>query len=155
MSNAATRGRRNVLAGTYDAGKRKGWRLEIDDTGDAPCFRVFARAGENCSPLVDSVFAGRLLGNIGDWQHVALSYNPHIGRGTWTLRLNGKDAGTVENGWRDDSLQGTSDTFVLGNYCDTFVGGFGGTYDLWRVSKGFVATDDLIWHPSGFVISIK
>ena len=153
--SAATRGRRNVLAGTYDGGSRKGWRLEIDDTGDAPCFRVFARTGENCSPLIDSVFSGRTLGNVGEWQHVALSYDPHAGRGTWTLRLNGRDAGTIENAWRDDSLPGTSDTFVLGNYCDTLVGGFGGTYDLWRVSKGFVATDDLIWHQSGFVILIR
>lgn len=153
--SAATRGRRNVLVGTYDGGSRKGWRLEIDDTGDVPCFRVFARTGENCSPLVDSVFSGRTLGNVGEWQHVALSYDPHAGHGMWTLRLNGRDAGTIENAWRDDSLPGTSDTFVLGNYCDTLVGGFGGTYDLWRVSKGFVATDDLIWHQSGFVILIR
>ena len=153
--NAATRGRRNVLAGTYDAGKHKGWRLEIDDTGDAPRFRVFARAGENCSPLVDSVFAGRVLGNIGAWQHVALSYNPHAGHGTWTLRLDGQDAGTVENDWRDDSLLGTSDTFVLGNYCDTLVGGFGGTYDMWRVSKGSVATENLIWRPRGMTIIVR
>ena len=152
--DATTRGGRNALAGTYDAGNNKGWRLEVDDTGDKPRFRIFARTGKYCSPLVDATFVDSFVA-IGEWNHVAISYNPFAGRGTWTLRLNGKYAGTVENLWRDDSLPGTSDTFVLGNYCDTLVGGFGGTYDLWRVSKGFIATGALLWQPGGLVISVK
>ena len=57
--------------------------------------------------------------------------------------------------WRDDSISGASDTFVLGNYCDTLVGGFGGAYDMWRVSKGFVATENLIWSPPGMIIVFR
>ena len=153
--NAETRGRRNVLVGTYNVGNgKKGWRLEIDDTGDAPCFRIFARSGSLCSPLVDAMFEKRTVA-VGKWSHVAISYNPYVGRGTWTLRVNGRDAGAVENLWRDDSLSGTSDTFVLGNYCDTLVGGFEGAYDLWRASKGFVATENLIWRPHGMTIIVR
>ena len=152
--NAATRGRRNVLAGTYDVVSLKGWRLEIDDTGDAPRFRIFARAGALCSPLVDATFGNRTVA-VEKWSHVAISYNPYVGRGTWTLRVNGKEVGTVENLWRDDSISGASDTFVLGNYCDTLVGGFGGAYDMWRVSKGFVATENLIWSPPGLIIFFR
>ena len=152
--DATTRGGRSALAGTYDAGNNKGWRLEVDDTGDEPRFRIFARAGSLCSPLVDAAFVDSSVA-VGKWSHVAISYDPFVGRGTWTLRVDGNDAGAVENLWRDDSLSGASDTFVLGNYCDSLVNGFGGGYDVWRVSKGFVATDELLWQPGGLVILVK
>ena len=152
--DATTRGGRNALAGTYDAGNNKGWRLEVDDTGDEPRFRIFARTGKYCSPLVDAAFVDSSVA-VGKWSHVAISYDPFVGRGTWTLRVDGNDAGAVENLWRDDSLSGVSDTFVLGNYCDSLVNGFGGGYDVWRVSKGFVATDELLWQAGGLVILVK
>ena len=154
--SAATRGGRNVLAGTYDASTCTGWRLELDDTGDSPRFRVYARTGYLCSPLADTTFPGLGLatGNLTAWHHVALSYDPLAGCGTWTLRVDGREAGTAENLWRNDSL-GTSDTFALGNYGDPLVNGFGGSYDLWRASKGFVATEDLIWLPSGMKVFIR
>ena len=128
--------------------------MEVDDTGDEPRFRIFARSGKYCSPLVDAAFVDSSVA-VGKWSHVAISYDPFVGRGTWTLRVDGNDAGAVENLWRDDSLSGASDTFVLGNYCDSLVNGFGGGYDVWRVSKGFVATDELLWQPGGLVILVK
>ena len=33
--------------------------------------------------------------------------------------------------------------------------GFGGAFDLWRVSKGYVATETLIWCPPGMIITFR
>lgn len=147
--DGATRGGRVTVCGQYDAtaastGDRKGWKLLIDDTGDAPQFGVYARSGCNYTPMANGLFTKRPA-KPGAWQHVALAYDPAAGaRGVWTLYLDGKEAGTVENDWRDATLPAVEAYFKFGRLNDVTATGFSGNLDLWRISSGARAADDLL-----------
>lgn len=151
----AESGARYSLCGTYSDGA--GWKLLLDDTGDAPCFRVYARAGSVFTPCVDSCFTGMVnTVSRGVWTHVALAYDPDVAGGTWELWIDGRSAGTVRNIWRQAGAPGTGRDFHLGALEDDFDAGLEGLFDMWRISKGVLTAEEFLrYTPSGCTIIIR
>lgn len=115
-----------------------GWKLSLDANG---VFHIFARGAVPLTACVDKAFDG-VNAVSGDWMHVALSYDPMVGNGIWTLFVNGKQCTSVENDWRPVAAPSGRSRFVLG---EVTMGSI--NYDLWRVSVGCRTADSFLYGP--------
>ena len=159
--DGATRGGEVTVCGLYDSaanttGGRNGWKLIIDDTGDAPLFGIYARSGYMYTPMAKGLFESRpVRPNV--WQHVALVYDPKAGaRGVWTLYVNGREAGSVENTWYDATNPISNSYFKFGRMNDVSATGFSGSLDMWRISSGVLGPDRFLYQRNiGFMLSVQ
>lgn len=148
------------VAGTMSAGyATAGWVLTAAQGVDGPVFGLRAQA-TNCTPFVEGVFvnatAARTPWQAGNWNHLALSFDPSVGRGQWTLCVNGKLYGTLENTWRNLMFTAQESTFRLGSADEAVQPSFVGGYDMWRVSSGVLAEEDLLYRaPLGMMVIFR
>lgn len=159
--DGATRGGEVTVCGLYDStanstGGRIGWKLIIDDTGAEPLFGIYARSGYKYTPMAKGLFAERPV-RPGTWQHVALTYDPKAGtRGVWTLHVNGRTAGSVENTWYDATKPAANAYFKFGRMNDVSATGFSGGLDMWRISSGVLGPESLLFQRnSKFTVTIR
>ena len=159
--DGATRGGEVTVCGMYDStanstGGRIGWKLIIDDTGAEPLFGIYARSGYKYTPMAKGLFAERPV-RPGTWQHVALTYDPKAGtRGVWTLYVNGRVAGSVENSWYDATKPAANAYFKFGRMNDVSATGFSGGLDMWRISSGVLGPESLLFQRnSKFTVTIR
>ena len=138
---AATASRQTVC-GTYRNGH--GWKLVLDNTGATPTFRIDGCGRMPTSTFVDADLGSGTRGLADEWRHVALLYDP-TGAGNWSLYVDGTLAGTADNFWNPMGIDIHQDTFFLGsapgNPDDSFIGGL----DMWRISTGLRAANDLLY----------
>lgn len=129
------------VCGTYDAVSGKGWKLVLDRSGETPAFRLYAAAGG--APFIDAAFAGTgALGENG-WNHLLLTHDKN---GTWNLKVNRVDAGTLSS-----TPHGTGATAGV---TDFYIGS--GVYDIWRATTGILPlADSLYFPPNGFSIIVR
>ena len=134
------------VAGTFRQSVSAGWRFGIDHRGAAPKFSVFAK-GTRTSVLIDKCFDYDISALKDVWTHVALTYRPRVGNGTWTLFVDGREIGSVENDWGiGDNIYQTH-IFRFGAYDETRNVSFVGSLDMWRVSQGVLKPEDFLFQP--------
>lgn len=160
-TGAASASGHDIVMGTYRPSFEKGWKLYIDSTGGPPCLRLFAKVGYPYSPLVpDRVLVADVSDWRNAWKHLAFVYDPHAGaKGTWTLWVDGKVAGCVENLWSPQGVVAGTDLLGLGmiphglSYAyDSATGG----YDMWRLSEGALTKDDFLYRrPNSTLLIIR
>lgn len=147
-----------TVCGTWDGSC--GWRLVIDAAGETPAFRIQAKGGGFMTKLIDAPFAPEAVSALdGAWHHVALSYDPTVGRGLWSLYVDGRAAGQAGNWWDPSGarLSGYAHAFRVGSVdggadAVSMVGGF----DCWRISSGVLAPSDFLYaHPAGFTLIFR
>lgn len=114
------------------------WKLSLDANG---VFHIFARGAVPLTACVDKAFDG-VNAVSGDWMHVALSYDPMVGNGIWTLFVNGKQCTSVENDWRTAAVSSDRRRFILGGMTTGTM-----DYDLWRISVGCRTADSFLYGP--------
>ena len=125
-----------ISVGEVDSGK--GLRVSLDRMGTKPVLRVFARAIWPSTPIVDAAFDADLTNLLGEWVHIAVTYDPCEGTGTWTLYADGEKLGnSVANFWRANG----TDYFRDGDFR---IGSATAAVDMWRVSSG-------VWDPKKFL----
>ena len=129
------------VCGTYDAVSGKGWKLVLDRSGETPAFRLYAAAGG--APFIDAAFAGTGALNEDGWNHLLLTHDKN---GTWNLKVNRVDAGTLSS-----TPHGTGATAGV---TDFYIGS--GVYDIWRATTGILPlADSLYFPPNGFSIIVR
>ncbi|MBQ7188231.1 MAG: hypothetical protein IJR99_02330, partial [Kiritimatiellae bacterium] len=138
-----------VVAGTYTAFNDSGWKLVLDSTGATPSLRLFAKIPDPGSTLADGVLLDDASILQNSWHHLALRYDSGKGKGTWSLLLDGQLTGSVENRFICPTSLNRN-PFRLGAFSGNV--SFGGGYDLWRISKGVLEKDDLLYKPKGGTI---
>lgn len=135
-------------------GDAVGVRLTLDATDGAPRLRVKARGAWPCTPFVDAAFEADRTPCIGEWTHLAVVYDPGDGAGSWTLFVNGVPQGAkVRNFYAPTAL----DYVPCG---DLRIGSTHrpllGAVDLWRLTEGVLAAEDLLWAKlPGLVILVR
>ena len=142
-----------IIAGSYRESKEAGWRLSIVKRDGVPRVRIFARPlGRLASCVIDRVFDADVSAWKDVWTHLALTYDPSIGNGTWTLFADGKELGTVENFWRPNTDCLKQHGFALGGRPSGVTGGaeigcesVTGALDVWRVSRGVRTPDTFLF----------
>jgi hypothetical protein len=87
---------------------------------------------------VDAAFAADLSPHVGAWTHVALSYDPAVGKGTWTLLINGRDGGTLAQEMSPGLWPWGLTRFTLGS-------AEGGAFDEWRITRGVLTAKDILY----------
>ena len=146
---------RRVLAGSRDSTGNWGWRLYVDDTGEAPVFRLRVTP-YMCTPMVEGAFPNASGVNVDwtDWMHVALKFDPFDGKGTWTLVVNGREYGKLENAWRNMTKKCQANFFGLGALSGAYEASFAGNVDMWRASRGALDAKDLLYRPQSMTMII-
>ena len=157
--DAAAAGTRTI-AGTYvEALSPSGWKLMMTPGAAEPAFSLRAQPA-GCTPTAEGTFVradgSEATWDAGKWNHVALAFDPNEGRGIWTLYLNGKAYGTIENVWRNLTLRANASFFLFGTYQDEATPSFAGGFDMWRVSSGVLAEEDLLYRdPLGMLLQLR
>ena len=153
-------GEEKTVAGTYSTAIENGWRLSFLD-GTVPSLRLYARAGNRLrSSNVDVRFPleGKTAIAQNVWSHVAIVHDADTGRGTWTLYVNGKKLGTVENDWCNGMDASLTDILYLGRY-SSYTGcpkGLAGNFDMWRLTKGVLGRKELLdFYVKGMLLLLK
>ncbi len=147
-----------VIVGTYLASKLAGWKLYVDTTGATPALRLFAQPYFPCSPLVgDATLVADVSSWEDTWKHVALVYDPKVGRGTWSCYVDGKLAGSAENIWAPQGATFGVHAFALGRFAsDTTVDAFAGGYDMWRLAQGALTPEEFLYRrASGTLLLLR
>ena len=129
------------ICGTYDAVSGKGWKLVLDRSGETPAFKLYAAAGS--TPFINAAFAGTGALDENGWNHLLLTHDKN---GTWNLKVNRVDAGTLSS-----TPHGTGATAGV---TDFYIGS--GVYDIWRATTGILPlADSLYFPPNGLVITFR
>jgi len=146
---------KRVLAGSRDSTGNWGWRLYVDDTGEAPVFRLRVTP-YMCTPMVEGVFQNESEVSVDwtDWIHVALKFDPFDGKGTWTLVVNGREYGKLENAWRNMTMKCQANFFGLGALSGAYEASFAGNVDMWRASRGTLDAKELLYRPQSMTMII-
>ncbi len=131
------------------------WRLSLDATGTTPRMKVSAVSADvGRVPYVDRTFDFDASVLKGAWNHIALVYSAHEGNGTWTLIVNKRDSYVLENAQKIRQLLDIP-LFTLGG-ARSGVDGFTGLLDCWRVSRGCLAADELLFDtPKGTLFIVR
>ncbi|MGI6495587.1 MAG: LamG-like jellyroll fold domain-containing protein [Kiritimatiellia bacterium] len=152
--NGATGSAPLTLFGTWSDSRLGGWRLLLDATGEAPCVRIFAKSPFSWSGIVaDGAFTADPAPWADACTHIALARDASAG--TWTLYVNGRPSGSVA-----DCLAPTGRAWALGSFAigapatGTDAPGFVGSIDEWRVSRGALAAEGLLYRPSPATVVI-
>ncbi|MGN0834118.1 MAG: LamG-like jellyroll fold domain-containing protein [Kiritimatiellia bacterium] len=139
-----------VLFRATDAEGEGGWTLRLVRDGDA--VRVALRAASPHSwtlTAADDVFAANLAACIGRWTHLAVVCDPQDGNGRWQLYVNGRAAGSIANAIAPGRLSWGLRDIELGSAT-------GGQFDEWRLSRGTLTADDLLFRPNpGFALLLR
>ena len=138
------------ICGASNAEGTGSWRLRAVRDGDAVRLRLFAQSPFAWTLIpVDAAFDADLAGRIGTWTHLAVAYDPSVGKGTWTLYVDGLETDSIENActFRDEAW-GLS-TFTLGSSA-------GCGFDEWRLSRSALTSEDLIYRDApGFLLMLR
>lgn len=139
-----------VLFRAVNAAGTGGWTLRLVRDGNA--VRVALRA---TSPhayaltAVDGVFAADLASSLGRWTHLTVVCDPQDGYGRWLLYVNGKAAGSIANAVAPGRLAWGLRDIEIGPAA-------GGAFDEWRLSRGILSVDDLLFRPApGFTLLLR
>lgn len=138
-----------TVAGTFVEGARSyGWKLTMTIAGDEPPSFGLVAQPVGCTPIAQGAFvpsSDSMAEWRTGWNHLALVFDPCVGRGTWSLYLNGRLLGTRENAWRNLLLTADAAVFRLGGAVDSVAPSLVGGYDMWRVSAGVLDADELLY----------
>jgi hypothetical protein len=108
-----------------------GWQLDYDPVKSL--FSLRATAGLSCSPCASGTFSAPFF-EVGDWNHILLTFDPFGELPVWELYVNGKSAGRVTSVWRGASVD-YGGLFGLGE----------GSFDMWRVSKRVLSVEESLY----------
>ena len=98
---------------------------------------------------VDGVFAADLASSLGRWTHLAVVCDPQDGYGRWLLYVNGRAAGEIANSVAPGRLAWGVRDIEIGPAS-------GGWIDEWRLSRGVLSVDDLLFRPApGFTLLLR
>ena len=90
--------------------------------------------------------------------HIALTYDPFLGFGTWTLYVNTKRKGCVKNAFAPSlmDLSAYGRWFRFGAEAgEETMGSFVGGLDMWRVTQGILEGERLLEVPGSFMMLIQ
>ena len=97
---ALSDGAETMLAGTWDAANKVGWKVVRAADGSVS---VYARVDGRSTPYATGTFGTVQPGT----PCLAVVYDPHEGKGTWKLYANGRLVGNVENLWTPSAASAT------------------------------------------------
>ena len=122
-----------------------GLRIFFDKTGETPKLRVFARGAWPCTPYVDGAFDADWARLVGTWTHLAIAYDANDGEGSWTLYVEGKQAGNkVKNFYRPTPVDySRGGEFQIGSTAHPL----SAAVDMWRVSTVVCSPIDFLYAP--------
>lgn len=137
------------LCGTWDGAK--GWSVSLAPGTDGAASIVLTAANAlNAyadATLADAIPAGLLAG----WFHFAVTYDPSVGKGTWTFFADGQELGSLEN-----TLQPAFGTYGAADFTLGGDSGFWAGFDLWRVSQGVRSVETMLWREApGFLLMLR
>lgn len=124
------------------------WALRLVREGEAVRAAVAAVSPNAWTAFpVNGTFAADLAGRLGGWTHVALAYDSSAGLGRWRLFVDGRAGGTLDNALSAGTMPWGLQDVVLGPAS-------GGAFDEWRVSRGVLAAEDLLFRraPGLFIV---
>ena len=128
-------------------GVQNGWHLTFwrNKNGDGKTYLTLYAS--NASVLVNDVPMSGDLSSLDDWTHIALTYNPAEGKGTWRSYVGGVLAATAENAAAPTQTTGYSaNLYIAGRDTDNC---FFGAMDAVRVSGAALSADQLLCGANG------
>ena len=129
-----------------------GWTLSLSETAEGAVFAIRNWYGIPYTSTVSAAFPAIPAALLDDWMHIALSHDPSLGCGKWTLFVNGAEIGAVSDVWKDVSLVASAAVSLGGGSAGTAAG----LYDMWRFSRGVLGSTELMWFEKpGFVFFFR
>lgn len=148
---------RVALFGTSTSAFGAGWRVSIDASGDTPRLVLVARTDSPAQPLVSSTLVSDVSGWANEWKHVALTYDPAAGNGTWKFLVDGTEVvSALENVRSAEKCFAGMTAFRIGCAADDGMTAFSGALDEWRITCGVRTAEDILFRPrKGMVLIFR